>query len=295
MSALHVRCPAKVNLHLRVLGRRPDGYHELRTLFASVGVWDDVEVRELPTGRLELAVEPVGSAPPGPENLVLQAAAALQRLLPAPRGAAITLRKAIPVAAGLGGGSADAAAALVALARLWGLDHSFAALAPLAAGLGADVPFFLLGGLAWGVGRGNEVVPLPDPPAWWVVLLPGPEPVPTAAVYRALEPRVLDDGTGDAIYQWTIAGGELPLAACVNDLQPAVVAGWPEVGRRLAAIGGTAPLLGLLSGSGGTVFGLYATRDAAERAAQGLGAFRPLLAPVLARDEARLRPSVTEA
>lgn len=295
MRTLLVRCPAKVNLHLRVLGRRPDGYHELRTLFASVGVWDEVEVRDEPTGRLELAVEPAGSAPAGPENLVLRAAAALQRLLPAPRGATIALRKAIPVAAGLGGGSADAAAALVALARLWGLDHSFAALAPLAAGLGADVPFFLLGGLAWGVGRGSEVYPLPDAPPWWVVLLPGPEPVPTAAVYRALEPRGLDDGTGDAIYRWTIAGGELPLAACVNELQPVVVAGWPEVGRRLAAIRGTAPLLGLLSGSGGTVFGLYATREAAERAAQELGAFRPLLAPVLARGEARPRPSVTEA
>lgn len=295
MKALAVRCPAKVNLHLRVLGRRPDGYHELRTLFASVGVWDEVEVREAPADRLELAVEPAGSAPAGAENLVLRAAAALRQRLPAPRGAVLALRKTIPTAAGLGGGSADAAAALVALAQLWGLDRSFAALAPLAAGLGADVPFFLLGGLAWGVGRGSEVVPLPDPPPWWVVLLPGPEPIPTAAVYRALEPPGVDDGSGDAIYRWTVVGGELPLAACVNDLQPAVVAGWPEVGRRLAAIGGTAPLLGQVSGSGGTVFGLYATRDAAERSARELGAFRPLLAPVLARDEARPRRSGPEA
>jgi 4-diphosphocytidyl-2-C-methyl-D-erythritol kinase len=156
VSALVVRCPAKVNLHLRVLGRRPDGYHELRTLFVSVGLWDEVEVRGDPGGRLELVVEPAGSAPQGPDNLVLRAAASLRRLLPAPCGAAITLRKAIPTAAGLGGGSADAAAALVALARLWGLDHSFAALAPLAAELGADVPFFLLG--AWrGRGRGDRL------------------------------------------------------------------------------------------------------------------------------------------
>lgn len=295
MSAVVVRCPAKVNLHLRVLGRRTDGYHELRTLFASVGVWDEVEAREAPAGRLELAVEPAASAPAGPDNLVLRAAAALRQLLPAPRGAALALRKAIPTAAGLGGGSADAAAALVALAGLWELDDSFAALAPVAAGLGADVPFFLLGGLAWGVGRGDEVSPLPDPPPWWVVLLPGPEPIPTAAVYRALGPRGVDDGTGDAIYRWTVAGGELPLAACVNDLQPAVVAGWPEVGRRLAAIRGTAPLLGQVSGSGGTVFGLYESNAAAERATRRLGAFGPLLAPVLARDEARPRRSGPEA
>ena len=294
MSGLVVRCPAKVNLHLRVLGRRPDGYHELRTLFASVGVWDEVEAREAPAGRLALAVEPDGSAPQGPDNLVLRAAAALQQLLPAPRGAALVLRKAIPTAAGLGGGSADAAAALVALAHLWDLDRSFAALAPLAAGLGADVPFFLLGGLVWGVGRGSDVHPLPDPPSWWVALLPGPEPVPTAAVYRALEPRGVDGGTDDAIYRWTIAGGELPLAACVNELQPVVVAGWPEVGRRLAAIRDTAPLLGQVSGSGGTVFGLYPTRAAAERAAQGLGEFRPLLAPVLGREQARPRLSASE-
>ncbi len=295
MSALLVRCPAKVNLHLRVLGRRPDGYHELRTLFASVGVWDEIEARGAPAGRLELTVDPTGSAPAGPENLVLRAAAALQQRLPAPRGATLVLRKAIPTAAGLGGGSADAAAALVALAGLWELDDSFAALAPLAAGLGADVPFFLLGGLAWGVGRGDEVSPLPDPPPWWVVLLPGPEPVPTAAVYQALEPSGVDDGTGDAIYRWTVAGGELPLAACRNDLQAVVVAAWPEVGRRLAAIRGTVPLLGLLSGSGGTVFGLYESEAAAERAAQRLAEFRPLLAPVLARDEARPRRSVSEA
>jgi len=295
MTPLVVRCPAKVNLHLRVLGRRADGYHELRTLFASVGVWDEVEVRELPPGRLDLVVEPVGSAPSGPENLVMRAAVALQARLPSPRGAAILLRKAIPAAAGLGGGSADAAATLVALAHLWGLDGSFAALAPLAAGLGADVPFFLLGGLAWGVGRGSEVYPLPDAPPWWVVLLPGPEPVPTAAVYRAFEPRGLDDATGDAIYQWTIAGGELPLAACVNELQPVVVAGWPEVGGRLAAIRETGPLLGQVSGSGGTVFGLYGGSADAEDAVRRLTAHRPLLAPVLPRGQARPRPSASEA
>lgn len=295
MNAVTVRCPAKVNLHLRVLGLRADGYHELRTLFASVGVWDEVEVRERPPGHLELAVEPAGSAPAGPENLVLRAAGALQARLPAPRGASIVLRKTVPTAAGLGGGSADAAATLVALAHLWGLDGSFAALAPLAAGLGADVPFFLLGGLAWGVGRGSEVYPLPDAPSWWAVLLPGPDPVPTATVYRALEPRGVDDGTGDAIYQWTIAGGELPLAACVNDLQPVVVAGWPEVGDRVAAILRTAPLLGQVSGSGGTVFGLYADKAAAERATGRLAAYRPLLAPVLPRAQARPRPSAPEA
>jgi 4-diphosphocytidyl-2C-methyl-D-erythritol kinase len=129
----------------------------------------------------------------------------------------------------------------------------------------------------------------------WVVLLPGPEPVPTAAVYRALEARGVDGGTDDAIYQWTIAGGELPLAACVNELQPVVVAGWPEVGNRLAAIRETAPLRGQVSGSGGTVFALFATRDAAERAAQALVPYRALLAPVLGREQAQPRPSAPEA
>ena len=140
------------------------------------------------------------------------------------------MRKGIPVAGGLGGGSSDAAAALAGLARLWAGREEPEELEPLAAELGADVPFFLVGGVAWGVGRGSEVTPLPDLPPWWLVLVPGPEPIPTAEVYRALDASVLDGDAGSEIYRWVIEGGELPLGSCRNDLQPTVVKRWPEVG-----------------------------------------------------------------
>jgi 4-diphosphocytidyl-2-C-methyl-D-erythritol kinase len=291
---LRVRCPAKVNLHLQVLGKRPDGYHELRTIFAAVGIWDDLLFETVPTGTVELTVEPAEAAPAGPDNLVVKTARALAPMGDRTGGAHVVLHKAIPVAAGLGGGSADAAATLVGLARLWDLRREPHELAPVAAALGADVPFFLVGGVGWGVGRGSEVSPLPDLPAWWVVLLPGPQPIPTGDVYRALDTRALDGEADCEIYQWVEKGGELPFGRCRNDLQPTVVKLWPEVGGRLERVSATEPLLAMLSGSGGTVFGLYRDERDARRAAAMLAAFRPLVAPVLSREASLLRLSAVE-
>ena len=296
---LHLRCPAKVNLHLQVLGKRPDGYHELRTLFAAVGVWDDLSLADGPAGTVALAVEPAGVVSDGPDNLVVKAANALSGKTDAKRGARITLRKRIPVAGGLGGGSADAAAALVGLARLWDLRLGPRDLLAAAATVGADVPFFLVGGVAWGVGRGSEVSPVRDLPPWWVVLLPGPDPIPTSEAYRALDGGEPDgdelDGDADVeIYRWVEKGGELPLGRCRNDLQPTVVKRWPEVGERLRRIDATRPLLAMLSGSGGTVYGVYRGEDDARKAAEAVAVFRPLVAPVLTRGASRLRPSAVE-
>jgi 4-diphosphocytidyl-2-C-methyl-D-erythritol kinase len=291
---VRVRCPAKVNLHLEVLGRRLDGYHEIRTVFAAVGVWDELVCSDAPDGLIELAVEPVGSAPVGEDNVVVKAARTLAESLGAERGARMVLHKGIPVAGGLGGGSSDAAAALAGLLRLWGSSEPLRELDPLAAGLGADVPFFLVGGIAWGVGTGSDVTPLADLPRWWVVLLPGPEPIPTGEVYGALEPGVLDVGGSAEIYRWVDAGGDLPLGVCRNDLQPTVTKRWPEVGRRLASVHATRPLLGLLSGSGGTVFGLYQDEERARRSAGQLANYGPIVAPLLTREGSLLRPSAME-
>jgi 4-diphosphocytidyl-2-C-methyl-D-erythritol kinase len=304
---LRVRCPAKVNLHLEVLGRRADGYHELRTAFAAAGVWDELWLEEAPDGVLELSVEPPGAVPGGDENLVVRAARALGRRLGAARGARMSLRKGIPVAGGLGGGSSDAAAALVGLTRLWGVREEGDELDRLGARLGADVPFFLVGGVAWGVGRGSEVTPLPDLPAWWLILLPGSEPIPTAEVYRLWDAgrasasvasrassHQLDVDGRSAIYDWVAQGGNLPLGVCRNDLQPTVVNHWSEVGRRLESVIATEPLLAMLSGSGGTVFGLYPDEAAARRAAEALGPAGPMVAPLLTRQASRLRPTVME-
>jgi len=291
---LTVRCPAKVNLHLQVLGRRADGYHELRTLFAAVGVWDDLRLSDAPDGTVRMTVTPGGAVGDGPDNLVVKAALALAAKAGLRRGARITLAKRIPVAGGLGGGSSDAAAALVGLSRLWDLRMSDTDMLAVAAGLGADVPFFLVGGVAWGVGRGSEVAPVRDLPPWWVVLLPGPDPIPTAEVYGALHAAALDGEADVAIYRWVEDGGELPFGLCRNDLQPTVVNRWPEVGERLRRVQVTRPLLAMLSGSGGTVFGLYRAEGEARRSAEALAPLGPLVAPVLTREAARLRPSVVE-
>ena len=289
-----VRCPAKVNLHLQVLGKRPDGYHELRTLFAAVGVWDELRFEGGPAGTVALTVEPAGAVPDGPDNLIVRAARALCEKTGRERGARIALRKSIPVAGGLGGGSANAAAALVGLVKLWDLRLESNELLSLAAAIGADVPFFLVGGVAWGVGRGSDVAPVRDLPPWWVVLLPGPEAVPTAEVYRALDAGALDGTVDSAIYRWVEEDGNLPIGNCRNDLQSTVVRRWTEVGSRLRRLDDTRPLLAMLSGSGGTVFGLYRGEDEARGAAEALAALRPLVAPILTRGASLLRPSALE-
>jgi 4-diphosphocytidyl-2-C-methyl-D-erythritol kinase len=290
MSTLAVRCPAKVNLHLEVLGRRPDGYHELRTLFVAVGVWDELRLAPAPEGVLELAVEPDSAVSAGPDNLVLRAARAAAGAWGPRAGARITLVKRIPIGGGMGGGSADAAAALVGLAALWGQPPDATALLPLAAALGSDVPYFLVGGAAWGVGRGTELRPLADLPEWWIVLLPGEAPVSTAEVYRLLNVGPVGGAAASRVYDWSMAGGALPLEACRNDLEAPVVARFPSVGRRVEAMRATSPLLAMVSGSGGTVYGLFPTEAAAVAASRRVASFGPSLAPVLTREQSLLRP-----
>lgn len=294
LLTVRVRCAAKVNLHLEVRGKRSDGYHELRTLFASVGVWDTLVFESADPGVLEMTVDPAGCVPVDDTNLVMKAARALSAAYRPSRGVRIHLEKRIPVAGGMGGGSADAAATLAGLARLWELAASPAQLRGLAATLGADVPFFLIGGVAWGVGTGSEVYPLSDLPGWWVVLIPGQEPVPTAQVYRALSPRMLDGQLDSAVYEWVVSGGELPLAACRNDLQSTVLERWPAIAGRLERVVRAGPLLAMVSGSGGTVYGLFADEARARQGADALAGLAPIVAPLLGRASGHLQPSVEE-
>lgn len=292
-AGVRVRCPAKVNLHLEVIGRRPDGFHELRTLFAAVGVFDEVEAVPGRPGELVLEVEPPGAVAVA-DNLVLQAARAARAAWQEASGARLTLRKRIPVAGGMGGGSADAAATLVALAALWGRDGSAAALHGMAAALGSDVAFFLVGGVAWGEGRGEKLRPLPDLPPWWLLIVPGEEPVSTAEVYRRLELTSQRREPARPVYDWLAGGGELPLAACRNDLEPTVAAFWPGVARRLAALRASTSRLAMVSGSGGTVFAVCPDEEEARAEAGRLAAWRPLVAPLLGRERSVLRPTRRE-
>jgi 4-diphosphocytidyl-2-C-methyl-D-erythritol kinase len=186
--------PAKVNWTLEVLGRRDDGYHEVRTVMQAVELCDGLELE--PADRLNLEV--AGEHTAHEDDLVLRAAAALNG--GRGRGALIRLRKMVPVAAGLGGGSSDAAAALRGLNELWELGRSDDELLALAATLGSDVPFFLTGGTALAEGRGERVTALPDAqPCWLVVVVP---PIrieeKTKRMYAALRPEDFSDGAGTA-------------------------------------------------------------------------------------------------
>jgi len=183
-STVTVRAHGKINLDLRVLGPRPDGYHELRTVFQSIALHDVLECvpREGPFAiECDAAGVPLDDA-----NLVWRAAQALWRALRragSVRDVLIRLQKQIPLQAGLGGGSGDAAAALIGLARLWNVPVRPPQLTDVAATLGADVPFFLSGGTALGLGRGDEVYPLADLPRHWIVLLVPGFGVSTADAY----------------------------------------------------------------------------------------------------------------
>ncbi len=253
-----VRCPAKINLRLEVVGRRPDGTHELRTLFQAVDLEDVLEIE--PAEGLSLFVDDP-MLPEADDNLAMRAARALARAFGVERlGARMRLRKAIPVGGGLGGGSADAAGALVGCSRLWRLDASRDTLAAVGATLGADVPFFLFGGTAYGAGRGDRVVPMPLVVETSVLLGIPPYGISTAEVYRRLEgvgPLTPPGGdvTVPALFHKLVAEKNFDLVR--NDLEGVVLAGWPELAsfrRALLAIGARAAAV---SGSGSTVFGLF--------------------------------------
>ncbi|MBI3320045.1 MAG: 4-(cytidine 5'-diphospho)-2-C-methyl-D-erythritol kinase, partial [Candidatus Omnitrophica bacterium] len=184
---LHLRAPAKLNLYLRILGRRPDGYHEMETLFERIDLADELTFSPHSHGITLTCDEP--SLDCGPENLITKAASLLQRTCGMTKGAAIHLRKRVPIAGGLGGGSSDAATTLIGLTRLWDLRMSPERLRQLAAELGSDVPFFLQpAAFAIGRGRGEVCEPLSGSlPELWQVLVAPPAQLSTKTVYEGFD------------------------------------------------------------------------------------------------------------
>jgi 4-diphosphocytidyl-2-C-methyl-D-erythritol kinase len=285
---------AKVNLDLRVLGTRPEGYHELRTVFQSLELHDVLVCAARP-GRFALKCR-VPGVPLDETNLVWRAASALWTALGRPgdpRDTQVSIKKDIPVAAGLGGGSADAAAALMALGRLWG-GAPLALLREIAAGVGADVPFFLSGGTALGLGRGEEIYPLVDLPPHWVVIVQPPYGVSTAEAYtwydedRAAGLREVRE------LQMLPVPWPTRAAQMINDLEPPVARRHPEIGALKTSLRESGAVAAAMSGSGSAVFGLFRTRSAAARALRPLsrGGSRALLTRTLSRaaHERRARP-----
>ena len=263
--------PAKLNLFLEVLGRRPDGYHELETLMVAVDLYDTLHLADDPSGRIALECDDPG-LPTGPANLVVRAAERLRAEAGTPRGARIALRKAIPAQAGLGGGSSDAAATLVGLDRLWGLRTAPERLDELAGQVGSDVAFFRHAPAAVCRGRGERVEPVrPAAPLHFVLVCPAVG-VSTAEVYGRLivpdRPRPI----GPALA--ALAGGDTAALgrALFNRLQPVAEGLRPDLVPVREALQSLGPSLHghLMSGSGSAYFGLCRDRAAAGRAARRL-------------------------
>ncbi len=192
-----INCYAKINLTLEILGKRADGYHAVRSVMQTVGLADRLEV----AAAEELSFTCSDPALAAPANLVYRAAQLLQSECGVRAGAALHLEKRIPVAAGLGGGSSDAAGAIIALNRLWNLQLSLQDQQRLTAQLGSDVTFFLTGGAALATGRGERITPLPPLPPHWVVLVTLPTALSTAAVYASVVPSDYTSGivTADTV------------------------------------------------------------------------------------------------
>ena len=267
---------AKINLTLHITGRRGDGYHELDSLIAFAGIGDGLEIVPGPNVVLEIdgPVAPALRAVEG-DNLVIAAARALAARYGIEAGARLRLDKRLPVAAGLGGGSADAAAALDGLVELWGIKAPLDELYELAAPLGADAPVCLAGRPSFVAGIGERIVAAPTlPPAWLVLANPG-VPLSTAAVFAARQ------GAFSPPARWREPISELRalaarLAACRNDLEAPAIALIPEIREVLATLRDTAGcMLARMSGSGATCFGLYMLEAAATAAARRMAATRP--------------------
>lgn len=279
-GALRLAAPAKLNLYLHVVGRRPDGYHLLDSLVAFAAVGDELTFSPAPA--LSLAVDGPfeRSLGAGDDNLVLKAARALAAQAGRAPGAAIRLTKRLPVASGIGGGSADAAATLHGLNGLWKLGLSESALARIGLGLGADVPVCLAGLPSFFGGIGDEIAAAGPLPRAHVVLVNPGAPLATAAVFRARaqaaagarysQPARWTDAVPDAL---ALAG---LLAKRSNDLSAAAVSLLPAIADALAALEQQPPcLLARLSGSGATCFGLFAERGEAREAAAAIAAAHP--------------------
>jgi len=250
-------CPAKINLSLRVLGRRDDGFHELDTVFQAIDLWDRLDLE----AGADLRISCDDPAVPIDEsNLVLRAAGLLRERFGDPSlGASFTLHKQIPAQGGLGGGSSNAAASLLLCARHWKLSPSAEQLTQLASELGSDVAFFLRGGTARGLGRGERLESLPAVGARPLILGFPPFGTDTREVYRRLAARLTLPLNGVNLahapaHKWPEHND---LGVLVNDLESVVFEGWPELESFRDALLERGATGALLSGSGSTVFGVF--------------------------------------
>ena len=296
-----LRALAKINLDLRVLKARPDGYHEIRTIFQTISLADIIDVEFSAARGTTIQIDGDVDIP---DNLIAKAATLVLDAMRVTAEVRFRLRKQIPMGAGLGGGSSDAAAVLLALPALAGRRMALPRFMELAGELGSDVPFFLLGGAAVAMGRGTELYPLPDsPPLTGLVVAPGVH-VSTAAAYRALTPRLTTESQQNKIFSfqsqtWGELGGPGGHPG-VNDFETVVFEQFPQLTRlkrRLVKLGADPAMM---TGSGSALFGLFRTREQVNRAAKSFADERVFPISLVSRARYRnlwwraLRPHIEE-
>ena len=290
MSEVRISAFAKINLRLDILGKRSDGFHELRTIFQTISLHDELRLRTSRRPGISLTIDGNESlsAEPVQKNLVYRAVAALQRELKITSGVEIELKKAIPAGRGLGGGSSDAAAALLGYLQLTRKKLETARIMEIASSLGADVPFFLLGGRALGVSKGDEIYPLEDvPKLHLLVISPRDVHVPTPDAYRWLKAKPLRLTNRAANHKllrfcalsWSAQGSGLS-----NDFERPVFRRHPRLDeiKRALLRGGASEAS--LAGSGSAVFGIFPSPAMARRAAVGFPHDQAFVCETLSRE-----------
>jgi len=288
MREIRIPAFAKVNLRLDILGKRPDTYHELRTIFQTISLHDELRLRASKSSGICLNIQGSKSLSlePARKNLVYAAIDALQRELKIRAGVEIDLHKKIPAGRGLGGGSSDAAAALRGYLRLTRRTIPVPRLMEIAASLGADVPFFLFGGRALGIGRGDEIYPLPDIPKLAVLVVsPSDIHVPTPDAYRWLKaPALTKNRATSKLWKfcalcWSAQGSGLS-----NDFERPVFQRHPRLAQIKRALLQRGAAEASLAGSGSAVFGVFPSPALARRAAVGFQDEHTFVCETISRD-----------
>ena len=285
---------AKVNLNLRVPGRREDGFHEIVSILQTISLHDTLTFEGSDKG-VELTCEDK-SVPTDETNLIVKAVEALRAEFRIADGASIKLEKLIPVGGGLGGGSSNAAVTLIGLSRLWSLDVTVEVLLEIASGLGSDVPFFLHGGTVLATGTGTTLEPRPDVGLGPIIVVTPNTWVSTRQAYRDLKAPNLTSDDSERILQNYRFGADIPVPG-VNDFEKTVFAAFPEIANvkvRLVEVGATTALM---SGSGASVFGIFENEETRQTALKALGDrtdWRSFAVAAVSRSEYRERLGIVD-
>ncbi len=281
---------AKINLDLRVIGKRSDGYHELFTVFQTVSLCDDISFELSKSSELTCSDHKI---PTDERNLIVRAANILRERFAVSGGAAIHLEKRIPAPGGLGGGSSNGAVALIGLTRLWGIDISFEEMLEIAVKLGSDVPFFLYGGTAMGFGRGTEIEPIRDISEEYLLIVTPDVQVSTANAFKELNAANLTSEDSESILincRFNAKSLDLRRTALKNDFEPTVFPAQPQIALVKETLLDLGAVNALMSGSGGSVFAVFdkeETRQTALKALDNEVNWRKFAVATISRDEYR--------